>query len=345
LHIGNIDPTSSSKDALTPAFWANCRHLDGMLGHSYRSLVHLEAVFAQLKQTEDALLIVTGDLTAFGSEIQFETAAEYLGSTLKPPKGRHIGLREKTWRNLAIPGNHDHWPGKRVILGAPTGGLSTYFPDLPAEYLFRLSSGHLMRFLRLDSDVDVSPLGSKRFLARGCFSSHLETLANQLPDPQEKEIRVLLLHHSFSKTGLILSMTGRSRKALSEFIVNHAISVLLCGHIHEPPLVDTHGVEHLLQKRDFLEGRSGTTSQISTLLLDWKDFRGKRPERPNHWPNSFLVHRLCKETDDSIDWHTETYLETPEGFKPASLALGKSFPKMSKIFRVYQSPLSRMRSK
>jgi predicted MPP superfamily phosphohydrolase len=315
LHFGDIDLNSQNKDAvlsaLTSALASNTGPIwDGLLGHCHHSLVRLEQIHAKLRQQENAVLIVTGDLTAYGAETQFDTAAEFLGGLLMPPKvASPIGLRQKEWRTNSIPGNHDHWSGKPIIFGGPTPGLAKYFPVLPAIIRHQLPSGQFITFLRLDSDADVNPYWSNRFLARGCFTTQLHALASKLPIAQKMEIRVLLVHHSYTASGAALAMTPLSKAALNDFIIDHAISVLLCGHIHQPPFAVALTATHLQQSRAFMEARSGTTTQISTLPLYWRTVFQNRPLRPRHWPNSLLIHRLFLEEDGSIEWEVETRLE------------------------------------
>jgi 3',5'-cyclic AMP phosphodiesterase CpdA len=323
LHFGVIDP--SNFDAKAPSIWAKVSHLDGLLGHSYKSLVKLERFFAQLKVSEkDARLIVTGDLTTVGRREEFETADEFLGSTLLPPKGNFVGLGVSNWREMAIPGNHDHWPGHAGIFGGPTRTLAKFFPNLPfiTDPPLPLSSGHELRFLWIDTDADVSHHGSQRFFARGSFTSQLTTLAGKLGIPSKNEIRVLCLHHSRSQSGYALQMDGPSRNSLDNFIVAHDVAALLCGHIHQPPQVRTVNVTHLMTSIDYLDAQCGTTTQLSTLPYQWRTILGRRPARPNRWPNSLLVHRLSEEYG-KIYWETEVYLEGPQGFRiPSSLPNG-----------------------
>ena len=266
-------------------------------------------------QEENAVLIVTGDLTAYGAKTQFEAAAEFLGGLLLPPKvASPIGLRQKNWNTNSVPGNHDHWSGQPVIFGGPTPALAKYFPALPAIIPHRLSSGQFITFLRLDSDADINPYSANRFLARGCFTTQLHTLSSKLPIAQKSEIRVLLVHHSYTASGAALAMTPLSKAALNDFIVDHAISVLLCGHIHQPPFSTTVDATHLQQSQVFMEARSGTTTQISTLPLYWRTVFQERPKRPGRWPNSLLVHRLFLQEDGSIEWVVETHLENSHEF-------------------------------
>jgi 3',5'-cyclic AMP phosphodiesterase CpdA len=322
LHFGHVDPTSF--DARAPRLWAKHSGFDGLLGHSHNSLRRVEKFFAQIQRAEDAQLIVTGDLTTVGHPDQFTTATLFLGNILRPPKGNYVGLRVPGWKSKAVPGNHDHWPGHAGIWGRPTSGLSATFPVMPYvnDPPLHLSSGHELRFMGIDTDADVSSYGKDRFLARGAFTSQLTRLAGMLGIPTPNEIRVLCLHHSQELRSIELEMDALSRDSLHDFIVTHDIAVLLCGHVHTPPLVKSFPATHLMRTVNFLEARCGTTTQISTLPHNWRTILGRRPRRLNRMPNSLLVHRLFSEGAE-IYWHTEVYMEKPQGFSiPTSLPPG-----------------------
>jgi hypothetical protein len=239
LHFGHIDPASF--DARAPGLWAKHSSFDGLLGHSYNSLRRLEKFFAQMQGTgtEEARLIVTGDLTTVGHPDQFDMATSFLGGILRYPKGSPIGLRASDWRDRSVPGNHDHWPGHATIWGKPTSGLSSAFPTIPYvnDPPLPLPSGHQLRFMGIDTDADVSSIGTDRFLARGSFTSQLNILASKLGIPTSNEIRVLCLHHSQALRSTALEINAPSRDSLHDFIVDQDIAVLLCGHVHTPPLV------------------------------------------------------------------------------------------------------------
>jgi hypothetical protein len=179
----------------------------------------------------------------------------------------------------------------------------------------------------VDTDADVYPYGPNRFLARGDFASQLRDLAAMLGVPGPNEIRVLCLHHSQSyrnklSRGHACEMDTHSRNSLNDFIVAHDVAVLLCGHVHDPPLVQSFTANHLKRSVEFLEARCGTTTQLSTLPHTWRTILGRRPRRPKRWPNSLLVHRLNQDGGE-IYWNTEIYLEKPQGFyNPAALLPG-----------------------
>ena len=326
LHFGLIDP--QTRDARAPRLWAKWKHFDGLLGHSYRSLVRLAQFSDRLRNDENAKLIISGDFTTVGNNEEFETAEEYLGDLLRPPKGNLVGLRDRRWQRLAVPGNHDHWPGTATIFGGPTDGYLQRFIGYPLERSKGVSEdlgdGRRLRFLLLDSDADVSPYGPWRVLARGAFASQLKQLAGSLDPPKSEEVRVLILHHSYSAVGPTLAINSASKASLHDFIAEHDISVVLCGHVHQPPVIQVLDVSWLKQRIKFLEARCGTTTQTSTLPYDWTTVAGNRPVRQDHWPNTLLVHRLFNE-NGVIVWEAMVYVERPWGFGPAEEIL-PSFP-------------------
>ncbi len=312
LHFGLIKPPS--KDAPTPLLWATCGLFDGLLGHSYRSLVHLDQFFGDLRQLEQAELIVTGDLTTVCHDKEFATAVRFLSSELKPPEGDHVGLNVRDWSKFAVPGNHDHWCGARTMVGRPGPALNRHFRKLPfMRDPIELATGQTLRFLGIDTDGDVWPFGSDRVLARGSFLSQLTTLEQNLDVLGEREIRVLLLHHSRAARGAKLSINKSSLSALDDFIVKNGISVLLCGHVHQPPKVDTFALPTFKAQFFCTEARCGTTTQLSTIPYAWRNLR-RDGASPDSWPNTLLVHRVVG-TEDDIWWETSVYAERLRGFE------------------------------
>src|SRR3954451_10766506 len=64
LHFGTLNLSSLNA---ANAWWMRFPILDGFLGHSERALVRLDQRFAELKKTEQAQLIITGDLTTIAN--------------------------------------------------------------------------------------------------------------------------------------------------------------------------------------------------------------------------------------------------------------------------------------
>jgi 3',5'-cyclic AMP phosphodiesterase CpdA len=327
LHFGHIVPnTRGFYNAVAPPYWANRPVLHGLLGHHARALVYLDQFFVKIRKEAndgDVQLIVTGDLTCVGSPEQFDMADRYLGGKLPNSEGAALGLSVRDWKKLAIPGNHDHWPGSIRMVGAPTQAFTDNFPSLPFwSDPLPLSTGQSLRFLGIDTDADVRHFGRGRVRARGSFSSQLVTAENKLYLVDKNEIRVLLLHHSLRyrdtseprENKKTLEIEPASRQALEEFIVENDIAVLLCGHVHVPS-VESFLVAHTGRGKtvEVMEARCGTTLQRDTLPSNWITSTGGQAKQ-TLTVNTLLVHRLLKE-DTELRWSTETYTRTPHGFE------------------------------
>ncbi|MDQ3917542.1 MAG: metallophosphoesterase, partial [Acidobacteriota bacterium] len=314
VHISDLHFSNQAHDAKVSKIYALFPKLDGFLGHSYKSLMHLEPFFDNLKITEQARLIVSGDLTRVGDSHEFKAADDYLGDELAPPLGGHIGLEEKDWLELTAPGNHDRYPGIPFLWGGPTTTFSTLFPGMPKVVDIPLASsrGHTLKFIFVDTDADVTGWSRKRGKAEGSFTTQLRALRGMLPGtPGELEIRVMCLHHSRAQRGGFLRMDGASRQELDDLIVSHEVRVLLTGHIHDPPLVELSLATGPSGVMKYLEARCGTTTQRNLFHLPyyWRHLPGFKTAKPR-WSNSLLVHRLLEE-NGKIWWEVELALETP----------------------------------
>lgn len=324
LHVGTVDPLSLNA---ANAWWMRFPILDGYLGHSERALFALDRRFAALKK-ESAELIITGDLTTCGKDVEFQLFDTYVGAQPSARSLNYMGLRNPGWEKMAIPGNHDHWPGTIAILGSPRGMVYRIFNDLPrVSPLISIGNGYQVRFIWINSDVDVGHRSMHRGLARGGCFSHLEYLETQMPALDEKEIRVLCMHHSPSYRGSgplwSLEIDQKSRNRVSEFIIDHRISVVLCGHLHSPPYVHPELAISGARRASFLEARCGSTSQIkpSDLLSSVKRKLRSRGLLPRERTNTLLVHRVI-EDQGSVNWETEINLLYPGKFdKPTSTRL------------------------
>jgi Calcineurin-like phosphoesterase len=319
LHFGDIDP--GTFNAVAPPYWSNSECFDGLLGHHYVALQRLTKFFQEMRTREQAELLVTGDLTSMGKVDQFDTANDFLGAKLRPPKGQ-VGLGLSNWQDKAISGNHDYFSGVAnwkggPILGGPTSGLKRYFSNLPfiSPPLPLPPTAAVLRFVGIDTDAGNSAYGLNRFWARGSFVNQLTNAQALLGATDPDEIRVLLLHHSRAhQTGYKLRIDRQSRSALDRFLVQSDIAVLLSGHMHVP-IIDVVTMTSASPPRimDVMEARCGTTTQRDVVPLDWFNLLGISPDRP--WPtNSLLVHRLF-EDQGTIQWEVETYTRTTYKFK------------------------------
>lgn len=310
LHIGAIDPTTG--DALTSAaavqLFANFTWFDGVLGHNGRALQDLKVFHKKLVENgEDPLVIVTGDVTRVGDGVEFDTANDFLSSQidLNPPQGNYVGLHCSKWLDTAIPGNHDHWPGKPVVFGGPHSTFARYFPPSKFPYVcnITLSNGRILQLIGINTDADVNPNGLKRLRAVGSFQTQLAAVAPRLGKKTNAEIRVLLIHHSWHKRGLILLIDRGTRGALVQFFQTHGIQLVLTGHTHQ-----TRHQGFTISTNMLLECRCGTTTQHDQVPFLWRTLLGSFPKRS--WPeNTLLVHRLYDE-GFSTRWYVETFVRT-----------------------------------
>src|SRR5436190_17533355 len=116
LHIGL---PGDSGDARARDIWKHCRWLDGLLGHEFQALGFLSRLMIDLRETDkDVRVIATGDLTRVGHPDEFDLADSFLGKTLSLGNGT-AGLGDPTWKERAVCGNHDRWPGNSRVFGHP----------------------------------------------------------------------------------------------------------------------------------------------------------------------------------------------------------------------------------
>jgi hypothetical protein len=308
VHFGDLSLAEDAPmDSEASRWWRHHARFDGFHGHHHAALVHLRQRYAELRRTldpdEQLRLVVTGDLTAFGGAMQFQLARQYLEDAIALGRGNRLGLELPDGLELAIPGNHDHWPGDRTIFGEETHGLGHLFPERPfVAPPIRVASGVKVVVAGIDSDADTRPWGPARFTARGHFESQLAALAPRLGAPSADEIRVLLVHHSrMHSTSLgVEMMGGDSQEALDEFMRAHDIAVLLTGHVHHAE-GDVWTVDDGKGRQwQALEVRCGTTTQRDKAPRDWKLTPEEEIER---FPtNTLVVHRLTRTGDGGIEW-------------------------------------------
>jgi len=250
-----------------PEYYPLLRSLSGFFndnwGHDQRTCEVLEK-FIDQRRNEQVGFIITGDLTNYGHPSQFKLVTDYL--SLSPTADQSVCLGLTDWKENTISGNHDCWPGRPFpfIQGSRTLACSATFRQHPYwNKIVELSSGHRLHFIGIDTDSDVS-FGDK-LCARGAFETQLQTLATQLPDPEENdEVRILLLHHScLPAPGKIGHEIKReSQEALYKFLLKHRIAVLLSGHLHEPCIKTVKlPVSNSETSVSVLEARCGTTTQ------------------------------------------------------------------------------------
>ena len=325
LHIGELNP--SSGDALITRRLENAisnasTPLDGLLGHHSSALRQLSTFWNGIKREEpDAELVVSGDVTRCGNHVELQNAEKYLGSVIKMPWGT-TGLECSSWMDYAVPGNHDHWPGTGKIFGPPDPGVSRAFLQGRYSWIRQLTSEiPQVVLVGINTDADVKPFSRDRFTAVGRFQSQLAEASQQLLTVDENCIRVLVMHHSWHKRGM-LGISKSSRDALNQFLDDSHIQLILSGHVHTP-LVEKFTIAK--DGQHIYECRCGTTTQIDKMNLNSQSIWGGFPARPN-WPaNTLLVHRLFQSDHGRLDWQVKTYKRMRSAFRPVPL-LTKEIP-------------------
>lgn len=329
VHFGDLDARTGSAtlDARAADWWRTAKIFDGYLGHGYDALVHLTDFFHRLRREEEAQLIITGDLTAAGKASQFALARTFFEGAIQLDPGNPVGLGLHDGLRRAIPGNHDHWPGTRMVWGAPTEGLAATFPEVPIPIdRVPLGDGRVLVFAGIDTDADVRPTfpGTSRLFGRGKFVSQLQALDHTLGTPRDDEIRVLLMHHSRLHRSFAQGIVASSRTALDAFIERRDVAVLLTGHVHRPfgevfEVGDRDGVSW-----EVLEARCGTTTQRDELPLDWVAAGGAAATIEERLPpNTLLVHRLVETQDGRVEWRAYCFRRSrTKGFCNDGLLIG-----------------------
>lgn len=317
LHIGVLDPHTGNAmlDPHAEAWTQRFHWFDGYLGHSAIALRHLDRFFHAKRKTEQADILVTGDLTTVGSTTEFSIAKTYLTSRSRLSNGTRLGLDMSDALERAVPGNHDHWPGKHaahsfdpVMLGP--SALQSVFVAPQANptprVTYRLVAPDVeLALIRVNSDAGVTSRFGRLF-GRGAFEQQLQdpNCAPRPPAPGIRQVRVMLLHHSPSCSAIKLGVTRRTQRALDQFLTKTDTRVLLTGHLHMPG-----GASHVTQLGSSrLEARCGSTTQRDFFPSHWQ------PRKRTLEKNILLMHRLFEEPNGSLIWEVERYERTTLGF-------------------------------
>jgi hypothetical protein len=286
---GRIDPSAFPR-------WRRGRAFRGVLSHSTPAMLALAELAARLRETEGAITVHTGDVTSWGAPEQFEMARVLLPQVLRDPKAL----------DLAIPGNHDHWPGTGGVFGRASRAFETQFSRLPWVRRIPLGRERLLTLAAIDTDADVAPFGNARAWGRGHFRSQLALLDILLRHPVPGEVRVLLMHHAPWFEKFQLGVARPSLSALEEFLPRHGFRVILCGHVHR-------ALGHLRRcaHGPVLEARCGSTTQRDCIPTDGAHIRHGIPQ------NTLLVHRLEEDGEGKLTWRSELYRHGLKRFESA----------------------------
>jgi len=337
LHVGILE--DHSFDAAARTSWQKFKFLDGLLGHDGNALIRTAAYVHELRNTENADIVVTGDLTSMGRDKEFENVTAFLSTGLTWGRNLPIGLNSSDWRVRTIPGNHDHWPGDSKLLpmfGPPSGSFNRIFnvANAPICTWSRqlawpgAKKPVTLTLFGVDSDADVHPLGVHRFLARGSFRSELAKLRGLgiLPPIKSHEVRVLLLHHSPSWTHGILGTEKHSSAALEQFLGGEDFRLVLTGHTHEP-VVNKLPIRYKGQDVDVWEACCGSTTQRVDPPYEWGAHARRQRNRLPRW-NSMIVHRFYG-VGKSLRWRAQVLGLRRDGWAccpvpPATIAVDRN---------------------
>jgi hypothetical protein len=293
--------------------WALTQMVDGWLGESNDALVDLESFWLDLQALElreEPRVIVTGDLTAFGHAHHFQRFSEFLGSG----DGEGPALDSRDWLHRTISGNHDQWPGRPTVIGRRTPASDAFFAE-GCDQKIGLAGDRVLRIIGIDTDADVGPCSRRRVFAIGDFRREIERLDSLLsrsPRPPQ-EIRVLLLHHSWSQAfGWRLHIAPGTKSKLGQLLATHQIQVLLSGHVHRA----SAGLHAAGESHQFLEARCGTTTQWDHVPKQDIPWVGGVVPRRQLEANTLMVHQVV-EQGGVLWWETCTFVRRHglEGFE------------------------------
>jgi hypothetical protein len=125
LHIGRVNHQGIRWS--NPIAWIPVsKFFPGILGHDQRARRAVADLWQSIFETGNADLVITGDLTAFGSSDQLVNARHFVENGLAV-KRQVIGLHRGTSRQGIIPGNHDYFAGYPIPWGSVTPQMSNFF--------------------------------------------------------------------------------------------------------------------------------------------------------------------------------------------------------------------------
>ena len=336
LHLGTPLPNG---DARLPPALAVLPLMTGQLGHHRIAARELRRfVTDRLAAGVRDTMVVSGDLTAVGASAEFALARAFLGPG---PSQRQFGvsLGFADWDETSVSGNHDQWPGHGRVIGWPTQGLARTFPNaFPFFRKIQVDGGVTLTLAMVDSDADVRPVSLSRIFGRGKFESQLAALAQMLPRREDREVRVMVVHHAIADANvpLVAGATPIPRRAanarwrrleiapdsllaLEHFVVDHAFQVVMTGHRHRARLTELTASKRTVSRR-VLEAQCGATTQRDVYPghLLWRT-QGAFP-LPALPANALILHELV-ERDGALVWIAEIFQRAPgSGFVSSTTA-------------------------
>lgn len=304
LHVGSPLPTAPQR---------LLERVPGFQGHDPAALLDLDLLLDDSGLSDpdrpDGRLVVTGDLTAYGTTGQFKAASEFLHGRTALAGIAGAGLRVGTTDQAAVAGNHDHWPGSTVFTNTLSTAFSRFFDPHPSPGTpLPLSDGWSLRFLRIDTTQDAS--GLQRARAQGRCVDQVKTLRSQLdaePPQGARDVRALLLHHAPSyRSGRLhpLELDAESQDALHGLVRDYRVRALLSGHTHWPVVAVS-----LYGGADVIDATCGTSAQRTVAGARIWPMR-RQP------PNSVVVHTLDPQPQ-SLTWTASVLVRSLGAFGPS----------------------------
>jgi hypothetical protein len=345
LHIGDRDPQTGQ--AVYPPWleqaWTDFPQFTGLAGHDRAVMNDLGKWWRELRAREGARLIVTGDLTAYGSADQYEAAVLFLAGA--SAEWELDGLEEPQWESFGISGNHDHWGGTFLGLGRDpwrqrmfwvhrqlqrvSGTWSQGKVGRVVGLLSAPLAGVLRQFLNRPAPPVARWLGRFPFVSSPDPLPGTELCLRWLALDTDAEVYPVSPGRLLAR-GSFCGQLNSLRKKRFPAAAPNEIRVLLLHHspahhgtqlgIDRPSrraladFVADYHVRVLLtghihkvvfnQGLGVLEARCGTTTQVSRVTLT-------RPNGAGEWegrldPNTLLVHRLFRE-GHRIVWETRSH--------------------------------------
>jgi hypothetical protein len=236
--------------------------------------------------------IVTGDLVTWGNPSSFAVAHTYLHERFQTTKQTYVGLQclaPLDWIET-VPGNHDYWPGRRMVGGVPP---NDHFEMDPWSHRWDVGRIQLNLF-GIDTNAGVAAFGAPRVLAQGNITqAHMNDLDRRLSGlvrPRgSKSFTIVAMHHSLELRGnryipgLFRSciMEPRRRDDLLQLLHDREVDAILTGHTHGAGHFPLTAPKHVALN-PIREFRCGTTTQTS----GWINGQG------NAQPNTLLLHEF-----------------------------------------------------
>lgn len=307
----------------------------------------LDAAWDAMQLPDDAAalpVVVSGDLTVSGATEELAVAQAYLGGRFPiarlPGPAFEMGLGTSPRRPvLTIPGNHDHWDGQRITMGAYNSALYPGdFDPTPWRQTLASADGALtLELVGVDSNSGWQPgpgrpllAGMQARMAQGMLTpSQIATVRAWYRQRQQRPaaaaptaeqpslVRALLCHHSLAYQGGIsgrLAMDANSRQILLHLCAEFRVSALLTGH--------THDAHHHRHNTPDPQGQWVACEELRCAHS--VGFGKRKPTQPAE-EVGFLTHRLQRLPEGRVRWDTWRWVWKTRGYEPDPIGPWHSF--------------------